>query len=119
MPTMGESSGLSARPSSGNSTNVRPKTSKCRRQWPAPAMIASRESLAPWRKNSRPMARLVSQAKPVATWPLAGRKLASKTTPIRVRVKLSGNRRERDMSRIIRGVAKSDEATLTCLSSTD
>ncbi|MNU79748.1 hypothetical protein D3C71_693650 [compost metagenome] len=94
-PIIGDSTGLSARPISGNSTKVRLNTSKCRRQWPAPAMIDSRDSLAPCRKNSSAMAALVNQPKPTATCPLAGSKLASSTTPIRVRVKLSGKKRGR------------------------
>ncbi|MNN84712.1 hypothetical protein D3C81_2019080 [compost metagenome] len=60
-------------------------------------MIDSRDSLAPWRKNSRAMALLVNQPKPTATWPLAGSRLASRTTPTRVRVKLSGKKRGRVM----------------------
>ncbi len=84
LPSSGYSSGLSARPSSGNSTKVQAKISRCRRQWVAPAMIASRDSLAPCMKNSRPMARLVIQAKATAPWPLAGRTVASSTTPIRI-----------------------------------
>ncbi|MNO98659.1 hypothetical protein D3C76_904070 [compost metagenome] len=94
-PIIGDSTGLSARPSSGNRTNVRPNTSKCKRQWPAPAMIDSRDSFAPCRKNSSAIALLVNQPKPTATWPLAGRRLARRTTPTRVRVKLSGKKRGR------------------------
>ncbi|MNC44858.1 hypothetical protein D3C75_937820 [compost metagenome] len=94
MPTSGTNSGLKARPSNGNSTKVQENTSKCRRQCPAPAMIASRDSLAPCRKNSRPMARLVSQPKYTAPSPEQGSTVAISTTPSKARVKLSNNMRK-------------------------
>ena len=45
--TSGESTGLSAQPSSGNSTKVLMKIQMCSRQCPMPARMAWRESLAP------------------------------------------------------------------------
>ncbi|MNP77268.1 hypothetical protein D3C76_1746610 [compost metagenome] len=59
--------------------------------------MASRDSLAPCRKNSRAMAMSVIHSKAVATWPCAGNRVAVATTASRVRVKLSGRRRERAM----------------------
>lgn len=73
-------------------------TSRCRRQWVAPATIAWRDSLAPCRKNSRPMARLVIQPKATATVPWQGSRLATVTVATNARVKLSGSRRGRAMA---------------------
>src|SRR5450830_1545874 len=79
--TSGCNSGRRAQPSSGNSTKVLATTTRCRRQWLMPASTASRESLAPCRKNSRLTAATVSHSKPWATWPEAGSTLASTTGP--------------------------------------
>jgi hypothetical protein len=65
-------------------------TSRCRRQCVAPATIASRDSLAPCRKNSSPTAMLVSQLNGVEASPCTGRRLARITVPTRHSVKLSG-----------------------------
>ncbi len=100
--TIGDSAGFSARPSSGNITKVQANTSRCRRQWVMPAMIAWRDSLAPWRKNSRPMPMLVTHSKTTAVWPLQGRKVARRTVAISARVKLSGRKRGRDMGTLCR-----------------
>ncbi|CAJ3473162.1 Uncharacterised protein [Burkholderia pseudomallei] len=96
--TSGVSTGLSARPSSGNSANVLSSTSACSRQCVAPATIASRESFAPCRKNSRPTAMSVAQLNACAASPRHGRKLASTTVPTSASVKLSGTKRERAIS---------------------
>ncbi len=66
--------------------------------------MAWRDSLAPCRKNSSAMARLVTQPKATAVWPLAGSKEARITVAIRVRVKLSGRKRGRVISRIFQGL---------------
>ncbi len=71
------------RPSTGNRTKVEAATSRCRRQWPMPAMIASRDSLAPCRKNNRVMAALVIQPNTTAPSPRQGRTLAKATVPTR------------------------------------
>ena len=51
--TSGESTGRSAQPRMGNITKVATKIHTCSFQWPMPARMAWRESLAPCRKNSR------------------------------------------------------------------
>ncbi|MNT58641.1 hypothetical protein D3C72_1960910 [compost metagenome] len=85
-------SGRSARPRSGNRTKVLASTSKCKRQCMAPATTASRDSLAPCRKNRAPMATVVMLPKTTAVWPVQGRKVASATVTSRAMVKLSGFR---------------------------
>ncbi|MNO07343.1 hypothetical protein D3C81_2294980 [compost metagenome] len=45
----------------------------------------------------------VIQLNAVATWPCAGNRVAVATTAIRVRVKLSGSKRERAMANIREG----------------
>ena len=85
-------SGRRARPSKGNKMNVLASTSKCRRQCMTPATTASRDSLAPCRKNRAPMATVVTWPKTTAVWPVQGRKLASATVTSRAMVKLSGFR---------------------------
>ena len=116
LPINGDSTGLSARPSNGNSTKVRLNTSKCKRQWPAPATMALRDSLAPCRKNSSAMARLVTQPNATAVWPLAGSSEARITVAIRVRVKLSGRNRGRVISNSSRGCQerRDDSNVTTC-----
>ncbi len=51
------------------------------RQWVRPPITASRDSRAPCRKNTRPMAILVAQSKTGAAAPLAGRIEAATTMP--------------------------------------
>jgi hypothetical protein len=46
--------------------------------------------LAPCRKNSKATAAVVKVSKLLATWPVAGKKLASSTVATSIRVKLSG-----------------------------
>src|SRR5579863_2554308 len=88
--TGGESSGLSAKPSTGNITNVLRSTTAWRRQCVAPATIASRDSFAPCRKKSRPIAMFVIQLNATAASPLHGSTLATMTVPTSISVKLSG-----------------------------
>ena len=88
--TSGANTGLSASPSIGNRIKVLANTSKCNRQWVAPATMAWRESLAPCRKNSRPMATPVRVSKKGAIVPRTGQPLASVTVATRASVKLSG-----------------------------
>jgi hypothetical protein len=75
-------SGFMASPSSGNITKVLASTSRCSRQCVRPDTSASRDSLAPWRKNSRPMAKVVTWPRATAAPPEAGRKLARATITI-------------------------------------
>ena len=100
--TSGESTGLSAQPSNGNSKKVLASTSRCRRQWLKPARIASRESLAPCRKNSRLMAATVSASNRWAIAPDTGNRLARVTVLSRASVKLSGRSLERAMGNILK-----------------
>src|SRR5579859_3006660 len=79
-----------ARPSAGNSRKVEPSTKRCNRQWPRPAVIASRDKLTPCRKNSAATAILVAVPKISADFPCTGTRLASTTVPIKARVNLSG-----------------------------
>src|SRR5690554_4908546 len=92
-PISGARIGLSSSPSTGNRMKVQENTSRCSRQWVAPAQIASRDSLAPCMKNSRPIARLVIQPKTTAVWPCTGSTLAVAMAPTRHSVKLSGRKR--------------------------
>ncbi len=71
-----------ARPSAGNSTKVEAAASRCSRQWLMPATIASRDSLAPCRKNKRVMAALVTQPITTAPSPRQGTRLARATDVI-------------------------------------
>ncbi|MCY1215860.1 hypothetical protein D9M72_277160 [compost metagenome] len=96
--TSGPSTGRSASPSTGNRMKVQANTSRCSRQCVMPARIASRDSLAPCRKNSSPIATVVRPSKKCATRPLAGSRLARVTTATSVSVKLSGRKRERAMA---------------------
>ena len=73
-------------PSSGNATKVQASTSRCRRQWVRPAMIASRGRRAPCRKNSHAIATIENQSKAIATSPRHGRMMATTTVAIRLRV---------------------------------
>ena len=68
-----------ATPNRGNRPNVAASTVRCRRQWVRPPITASRDSLAPWRKNNRAMASLVTRPKPLAMSPRTGRTVASST----------------------------------------
>jgi hypothetical protein len=77
---------LISRPSAGNSTKVKARIVRCSRQWVRPATTASRDSLAPCRKNSRAMAILTTQPTIVAASPRTGRIEASTTMPNRARM---------------------------------
>ncbi|MNE45373.1 hypothetical protein D3C80_1396540 [compost metagenome] len=90
-PTSGRNNGLNSMPSNGNITKVQANTSRCRRQCPAPAATASRDNLAPCKKNSRPMARLVSPPNTTAPLPSQGNRVAMRMTPSNARVKLSNS----------------------------
>ena len=68
-----------SKPSNGNSTNVARNTSPCSRQCLRPSSASRVESLAPYRKNSSPMAIVVAWPKPVAAAPLAGSSEATAT----------------------------------------
>ena len=92
VPTMADASGIRPTPSRGNMANVHRNTSRCRRQCVTPAMIASRDSLAPCMKNNRAMARLVISANTVDASPRHGSTLARITVPIRAIVNLSKSR---------------------------
>ena len=59
-------SSLAARPRTGKRTKVEARITRCRRQWVIPAITASRDSLAPCRKNSSAMTSLVTSARPSA-----------------------------------------------------
>ncbi len=98
--TRGSSTGRSAQPSRGKSTKVAAKMVRCRRQWPMPAKMASRESLAPCRKNSRLTMSVVATSSHCDTAPEAGRKLASATVDSSISVKLSGAKRGRAMGKL-------------------
>ena len=98
--TSGSSTGRSAQPSNGNNTKVEATTTRCSRQWPRPATMASRDSLAPCRKNSSATAATVSPSKKCATAPAAGSRLANATVDRSASVKLSGRKRERAMGRM-------------------
>ena len=95
--TSGSSTGRSAQPSSGNSTNVVPTTTRCSRQCDSPATMASRESLAPCKKNNNATAATVMPSSAWAATPEAGNTLARVTVPSKAKVKLSGRKRERAM----------------------
>ncbi len=95
--TSGSNAGLNNSPSNGNNTKVASNTVKCRRQCSAPCTTASRDSLAPCRKNSKPIASVVIKLKDTATWPLAGNRLATRTVVTNNNVKLSGKKRGRTM----------------------
>src|SRR5258706_4080105 len=90
--TSGASTGLSARPSSGNSTNVLSRTTRCRRQCVAPATIAPRGNLAPCRKNSRLIEMFAIKLTVTAVCPRQGSRLAAITVATSASVKLPGNR---------------------------
>ena len=81
--TIGGTCGIAAIPSpaSGNSTKVAASTIRCSRQCPAPAKIASRDSLAPCRKNSSTMPASAAQLMKPAKPPRAGNSEASNTVP--------------------------------------
>ena len=72
----------SAKPSSGNNTNVLANTNKCKRQCPIPCLIASRDNFAPCMKNSKAIAAVVKYSKPTFTSPCTGNTLASTITPM-------------------------------------
>ena len=97
--TSGSNTGRNTQPSNGNNTNVAPTTTRCSRQCDNPALMASRESLAPCRKNSSAMAATVTPSITRATAPEAGNTLASVTTHTNAKVKLSGRKRERVMKK--------------------
>ena len=72
---------LTTKPSSGNSTKVQARMVRCSRQWVAPAITVSRDSLAPCRKKSSAMARSVAIEKIAAARPSTGRSEARSTVP--------------------------------------
>lgn len=77
-------------PSAGKMMKVLNITHRCSRQLLLPARMASRDSLAPCMKNSRAMAAMVRTLSQPTNSPRAGRKEASSTVAISVRVKRSG-----------------------------
>ncbi|MNV55868.1 hypothetical protein D3C71_1481190 [compost metagenome] len=81
---------LNSTPSAGKIMKVLNITHRCSRQLLLPARMASRDSLAPCRKNSRAMAAMVSAFSQPTNSPRAGRNEASSTVAINVRVKRSG-----------------------------
>ncbi len=97
--TSGASTGRSASPSSGNSANVLPTTTRCSRQWPMPASTAWRDSLAPCMKNSSATAKVVARSRKAPTGPEAGSTLARATVAARARVKESGRKRKEAMEK--------------------
>jgi len=82
-----------ARPSSGNRMKVEASVSRCRRGCFSPDRAASRESLAPCRKNSSEMAALLAMCMKCSKLPVAGKKVASSTVPMSNWVKRSGRKR--------------------------
>lgn len=86
VPTMPVTSDRVSVPSSGNSTKVHASTSRCRRQLVRPAITASRDSLAPCRKNSNAIARLVTISNTPAAWPRHGSSVARITVRMSARV---------------------------------
>ena len=77
-------SSLTARPIAGNHTKVEASTNMCSRQLPMPWTIASRDSLAPCRKNSSPIATSATTSNTDAARPRAGSSEAIATTTIRL-----------------------------------
>jgi hypothetical protein len=84
-----DASGDSSSPTSGKTTNVARTTNAWRRTCATPARMASRESLAPWRKNKRAIAAFASHPSAVAASPLTGNTLARATVPRSASVKRS------------------------------
>ncbi len=84
-----------ARPRMGNRTKVEARTVRCSRQWPMPCSTASRDSLAPCRKNSSTMAALVMTPNTTAPGPRAGSTLARITDVTRATMNGSGMKRLR------------------------
>ena len=67
------------RPSSGNSAKVAASTVRCNRQCPAPATSASRDSLAPCKKNNSTIPASAMMPMACASPPRAGNSEASTT----------------------------------------
>ncbi len=82
-PSIGSTPGKAraARPSSGKARKVIAMTARCSRQLRAPATMASRDSRAPWRKNSAKIAAAVTALANVAHAPRAGSTVASAIAP--------------------------------------
>src|SRR5690554_6254812 len=96
-PKTGRISGCNDSINSGNKIKVQANTNKCKRQCITPAIMAWRDNLAPCKKNSKAMAKLVSHWKKVAPMPCAGIKVAANTTAIKIKVKLSNKIRKRNI----------------------
>ena len=82
--TMEFGSVLTSRPRAGNKPKVLISTSEWSLQAPIPPRRASRESLAPCKKNKRKIATFVSHSNPMAIFPRHGRMLAVTTTDNRI-----------------------------------
>src|SRR5690606_6385511 len=76
-PSIGCKIGLANNPKRGNKAKVKAKTRVCSLQCIIPSTTASRESLAPCRKNRIAIAAVVTQPNTWAACPETGSKLAS------------------------------------------